>query len=57
MTALFTYVDLMMQEDRAREAFDYLVTVRPDIVPFDQLQNDDQGFDMQWGGFGGDVRL
>jgi TolB-like protein/Tfp pilus assembly protein PilF len=46
--SLFTYVDLMMQQDRAREAFDYLVKVRPDIVPFDQLTPDVHGFDMQW---------
>jgi hypothetical protein len=35
-TALFTYVDLMMKQDRAQEAFEYLVARYPDMDDFEQ---------------------
>jgi len=46
--SLFTYVDLMMQQNRAREAYDFQVSVRPEIVNFEQLAPDIQGVDMTW---------
>lgn len=49
-TALFTYTDLMMQADRSREAWEFLVSVRPDITNFEALPIDVQGVLMQWVG-------
>ena len=39
-TALFTYVDLMTQQGREQEAFNYLVTLYPDLNNFEQSPND-----------------
>lgn len=46
--AMNTYVDLMMQSGRAREAYDFLVSVRPEITRYDILPDTTQGMQMQW---------
>ena len=47
--ALFTYVDLMFQANRAKEAYDFLVSVRAEIADYDILPDDEKGLMMQWG--------
>jgi len=47
-TAVFTYVDIMLKEDRAREAYDFLVSVRPETTRYDEPPTDLQGLIMQW---------
>jgi len=44
---LFTYTRLMLDSGRAREAYDFLVSVRPDITNYAVLPDDIQGLLMQ----------
>jgi TolB-like protein len=44
---VFYYTDTMMKLDRSREAYDFLVSVRPEIASFDVLPNNTQGMSMQ----------
>jgi len=46
--AMTTYVDLMMQANRGREAYDLLVSTRPEIANYDLLPDDFQGANMQF---------
>ena len=46
--ALSRYTRLMLDSGRAEEALDFLVSVRPEIVNYDELPNDVQGVQMQW---------
>ena len=45
---LATYAQLMLQSGRAREAYDFLVSVRPDITNYAVLPDDIQGLSMQY---------
>jgi TolB-like protein/Tfp pilus assembly protein PilF len=45
---LFDYMDVMFREGRAREAYDFLVGVRPEITQFGQIAPDIEGLVMQW---------
>jgi len=47
-TAVFSYRLYMSKAGRYREAYDFLVGVRPKIASFDQLPDDNQGILMQW---------
>jgi hypothetical protein len=42
------YLDTMMREERAREAYDFLVSVRPEITHYEQIAPEIQGLIMQW---------
>jgi len=42
------YADAMLREGRAREAFDFLVSVRPEITRYDEIAAGQQGLIMQW---------
>ena len=46
-TALYIYADLMMREERSREAYQFLVSIRPDIEQFDKIPDDNLGWLMQ----------
>jgi len=46
--AAFIYQSLMMEAGRSREAYDFLVSVRPDITQFEVMPEDMQGAIMQW---------
>ena len=43
----YIYSDTMMRLDRSREAYDFMVSVRPEIASFDSLPDDFQGLAMQ----------
>jgi len=45
---LFTYTRLMLKNGRAREAYDFLVSVRPDITNYEVLPDDIQGVVLQY---------
>jgi TolB-like protein len=47
-TALFSYRAYMSIAGRYREAYDFLVGLRPEITSFEQLPDDIQGTLMQW---------
>lgn len=47
---LFEFANLMIEDGRAREGFDFLVSVRPDIANYDELPKDPHGLLMQWAG-------
>lgn len=49
---VFNYIDMMLREQRAREAYDFLVSVRPEITQYDQIPPDIQGLIMQWASIG-----
>ena len=42
------YIDTMLRNGRAQEAYDFLVSVRPEITSYDQIPADIQGLIMQW---------
>jgi TolB-like protein/Flp pilus assembly protein TadD len=42
------YMDAMLEAGRAREAYDFLVSVRPEISHYDQVAPGVQGLIMQW---------
>jgi len=46
--ALNIYTDLMMQNNKAREAWDFLVAIRPEISNYDVLPGDRQAAFMQF---------
>ena len=46
--AILLYTDTMLQAGRAQEAYDFLVSVRPEITNYDQVPPDIQGLIMQW---------
>jgi TolB-like protein/Tfp pilus assembly protein PilF len=50
--ALYLYADAMLAEGRAREAHDFLVSVRPEISDYDQITGGFQGLSMQWAAIG-----
>jgi len=45
---MFLYIDTMLQVGRAREAYDFLVSVRPELTRYDQVARGNQGLTMQW---------
>jgi len=47
-SVVFNYADLMLEQGRAREAYEQLVSVRPGIVEYGQIPQELQGFIMQW---------
>jgi TolB-like protein/cytochrome c-type biogenesis protein CcmH/NrfG len=46
-TAIHTYSDQMMKAERSREAYDFLVGLRPEIAEYSTLPQDAQGQTMQ----------
>jgi TolB-like protein len=46
--SMFLYIDTMLQAGRARDAYDFLVSVRPEITQYDKIASDQQGLVMQW---------
>jgi len=46
--SLFHYIDTMMLEGRANEAFDFLASVRREIGHYDQVPSDVNGLVTQW---------
>jgi TolB-like protein/Tfp pilus assembly protein PilF len=42
------YTDTMLAAGRAREAYDFLAGVRPEITQYDQMAGDFEGVTMQW---------
>jgi TolB-like protein/Flp pilus assembly protein TadD len=50
--AVFTYMWLMMKSGKAREAYDFLVSVRPEITNYDEFPGDFNGLMMQWSSIG-----
>jgi hypothetical protein len=46
--AVFTYMWLMMESRRSEEAYDFLVSVRPEIINYDEMPRDINGMLMQW---------
>jgi len=42
------YIDTMLKTGRAQEAYDFLVSVRPEITNYEQIPPDIQGLIMQW---------
>jgi TolB-like protein/Tfp pilus assembly protein PilF len=46
-SSMFYYTKHMMEQGRAQEAYDFLVSIRPEITDFDALPNDWQGRIMQ----------
>jgi len=47
-TALFSYIHHMSKAGRNQEAYDFLVSIRPEIKSFEQLPDDLRGALMQW---------
>lgn len=50
--AVFTYMWLMMESQRPKDAFDFLVSVRPEIIHFEEMPRDIRGMLMQWASIG-----
>jgi TolB-like protein len=50
--SLFHYSDTMVQNGRAREAYEFLASVRPEITQYDQVPSDMQGLMTQWASIG-----
>jgi len=46
--AVFTYQSLMMDSGKPREAYDFLVSVKPEIVNYENLPSDFNAMFMQW---------
>jgi adenylate cyclase len=46
--ALVSYVELMFRANMAREAYDFLLSVRPETANYDVLPDDNEGLIMQW---------
>ncbi|MBT8050860.1 MAG: tetratricopeptide repeat protein [Gammaproteobacteria bacterium] len=46
--AVFHYVDLMLSEGRGREAYEFFLSIRPDIGNDDSLPPDLHGFILTW---------
>lgn len=46
--ALFTYRDLMMESGKSKEAYDFLVSVRPEIANYDEMPTNFNAILMQW---------
>jgi len=46
--ALFTYQRLMMESGKSKEAYDFLVSVRPEIANYDEMPTNFKAFLMQW---------
>jgi tetratricopeptide (TPR) repeat protein len=49
---VFYYVEQMLQQGRAQEAYDFLVSVRPDIAHYDEIAQNVQGLILQWASIG-----
>ena len=49
---VFLYIDAMLRVDRAREAYDFLLSVRPEISQYDQIAPGIEGMIMQWASIG-----
>ncbi len=49
---VFLYIDAMLRADRAREAYDFLLSVRPEISQYDQIAPGIDGLIMQWASIG-----
>ncbi len=47
-TPLFTYCRLMLDSGRAKQAYDLLVSVRPEITDYSTMPDDEQGVLMQF---------
>ena len=50
--SVFRYIDTMLQDGRAKEAYDFLVNVRPEITQYDQIPLDMKGLVTQWASIG-----
>ena len=48
---VFIYVDLMSRAGRSREAYDFLVSVKPEIADFEQMMTDEHSMIMRWASF------
>ena len=46
--ALIIHEQIMLERGKAKEAYDFLVSVRPEIVNYDALPKDMNGLNMQW---------
>jgi len=46
--AMYLYAEAMLRANRAREAYDFLAGVRPEITNYDQLAAGVEGMIMQW---------
>ena len=49
---VFYYADTMLREGRAEEAYDFLVSVRPEITQYDQITQGLPGLLIQWASLG-----
>ena len=49
---MYLYADAMLRAGRAREAYDFLVSLRPEITDFDKIAPGEQGMIMQWAAIG-----
>jgi len=49
---VFLYIEAMLWTDRAREAYDFLLSVRPEISQYDQIAPGIEGLIMQWASIG-----
>ena len=50
--AVFMYMLLMMESGSSKEAYDFLVSVRPEISHYDEMPRDIHGMLMQWTSIG-----
>jgi hypothetical protein len=50
--SLSVYVDGMLKAGKAREGYEFLTGVRPEIAHYDEISSDMQGLMMQWGSIG-----
>jgi len=46
--AVFTYQDLMMESGKSRQAYDFLISVKPEIKNYDEMPANFNAFLMQW---------
>jgi len=50
-SAIFEFANMMLEDGRAREGYDFLVSVRPEIANYEELPGDFKGMMMQWNSF------
>lgn len=46
---MYFYIDAMLKEEKAREAYEFMVSVRPEITQYEKASPDMQGLIMKWG--------
>ena len=49
---MYLYADAMLRAGRAREAYEFLVSLRPEIAEFGDIASGQQGMIMQWAAIG-----